>query len=275
MRSGTIPNTVFMHAQEALVPHLGPIFRATYTLKMYPEDWKITETPILKKPGKSDYTVTGAWCPIVLSNSYARLLNSCKTEELVMMCEKTGILPENHFGGRSGRATTDSIHLVVKLAKDAWRRGEVAILLCLDVKVAFPSAAVDVLVQEMRMCGIPEEHVEWFKRRLEGRKTTLMFDDYKSDTFDIKEGIDQGDVHLLIAWIIYNHQILKIFKKANKETGLLFVDDTAILVTGEDFNDTDRKLKDVMSREGGVMEWARTHNCMFGIENFQLLDLTR
>ena len=102
-----------------------------------------------------------------------------------------------------------------------------------------------------------------------------MFDDYKSDTFDIKEGIDQGDMHLLITWIIYNHQILKIFKKANKETGLLFVDDTAILVTGEDFNNTHRKLKDVMSREGGVMEWARTHNCMFGIEKFQLLDLTR
>ena len=97
----------------------------------------------------------------------------------------------------------------------------------------------------------------------------------KSDTFDIKEGIDLGDAHSLIAWIIYNHQILKIFKKANKETGLLFVNDMEILVTGEDFNNTHRKLKDIMSREGGVMEWARTHNCTFGIEKFQLLDLTR
>ena len=76
-------------------------------------------------------------------------------------------------------------------------------------------------------------------------------------------------------WIIYNHQILKIFKKANKETGLLFVNDMAILVTGEDFSATHRKLKDVMLRDGGVMEWARTHNCTFGIEKFQLLDLTR
>ena len=100
---------------------MGLIFRATDTLKMYPEDWKINKTPILKKPRKSDYTVMGAWCPIVLSNGYARLLNSCKTEELVMMCEKTRILPENHFGGRLGRATMDSIHLVVKLVKDAWR----------------------------------------------------------------------------------------------------------------------------------------------------------
>src|ERR1700761_4730730 len=126
-RSETIPNAIFIHAREILVPILGPIFRATDTLEFYPEDWKLTETPILKKPGKSDYMSTGAWRPIVLTNGYARLLNSCKTEDIVIMCKKTSILP--------GRATTDSIHLVVKMVKDAWRKGEVASLLCLDVKV--------------------------------------------------------------------------------------------------------------------------------------------
>ena len=103
----------------------------------------------------------------------------------------------------------------------------------------------------------------------------LMFNDYKSETFDIKEGIDQGDAQSLITWIIYNHQVLKIFKKSCKETGFLFVDDTAILVTGSDFNTTHAKLKNVMLREGGVMEWAKTHNCTFGLEKYQLLDLTR
>ena len=68
---------------------------------------------------------------------------------------------------------------------------------------------------------------------------------------------------------------MKIFKKLCKETEFLFVDDTAILVTGPDFNNTHAKLKDVMRREGGIMEWADMHNCVFGIEKFQLLDLTR
>ena len=145
MRKDTIPNSVFIHARELLVPHLGPLYRATDTLEMYPDDWKLTETPILRKPGKPDYMAPNAWRPIVLSNGYARLLNGCKTEDLVLMCKKTRILPSNHFGGRPGRATTDSIHLMVKVVKDAWRKGEVASLLCLDVKVAFPSTAVDVM----------------------------------------------------------------------------------------------------------------------------------
>ena len=86
------------------------------------------------------------------------------------MCKKTGILLGNHFGGRPGRATMDLIHLMIKLVKDAWRKGEVASLLCLDVKAVFPSAALNVLFEEMRLCGIPEEHVEWLRRQLEGRK---------------------------------------------------------------------------------------------------------
>lgn len=166
-QSEMIPNAVFIHAWELLVPYLGPIFRATDSLKTYPEDRKLTKTLILKKPSKPDYMSTGTWRPIVLSNRYARLLTSCKLEDLMLMCNKTRILPLNHFRGRQGRATTDSIHLVVKLVKDGWRKGEVASLLCLNVKAAFPSTMVDVLIQEMRGCGIPEGHVEWFERRLD------------------------------------------------------------------------------------------------------------
>ena len=274
-RSGTTPNSVFVHARELLVPHLGPIFRATDTLKVYPSDWKVTETPVLKKPGKADYMSPNAWRPIVLSNGYARLLNGCKTEDLVVMCEKTGILPPNHFGGRPGRATTDLVHLMVKTVKDAWRKGEVASLLCLDVKGAFPSTAVDVMKHEMRQHGVPVEHVEWLGRRLEGRQTLLMFDDYRSELFAIEDGLDQGDAQSLIAWIIYNLRILHIFRKLAKEVGLLYVDDAAALVTGANFHITHDKLRDIMNREGGILEWAVVHNCSFGIENFKLVDLSR
>ena len=49
----------------------------------------------------------------------------------------------------------------------------------------------------------------------------------------------------------------------------------AVLVAGDNFNDTHNKLKSVMNREGGIMEWAASHNCSFRLEKFQLLNLTR
>jgi hypothetical protein len=119
-KTDTIPNCIFIQAREDLIPHLGPLFQATNTLKHYPPEWSLTETLILKKPGKPDYTNPLAWLPIVLSNGIAQLLNSCQAEDMVTMCKQHNILPANHFRARPGQTTTDSIHMLTKTVKDAW-----------------------------------------------------------------------------------------------------------------------------------------------------------
>jgi hypothetical protein len=96
-KNGTIPNSVLRHAREHLVPHLAPLFRATNTLKYYPQEWSTTETLVMKKPGKPDYTIPTVWRPIVLSDGLTRLLNSCQTNDIVTMCEQHNIIPANHF----------------------------------------------------------------------------------------------------------------------------------------------------------------------------------
>ena len=57
---GTAPNSVIVNTQETIVPILGPIFWATNTLKYYLVDWAKTQTLVLKKPGKPNYTTPGA-----------------------------------------------------------------------------------------------------------------------------------------------------------------------------------------------------------------------
>ncbi|KAF8881114.1 hypothetical protein BD779DRAFT_1445793, partial [Infundibulicybe gibba] len=98
-RPGTIPNSVFVNCSDMMVQFLAPLYRATDTLRYYPDKWKITETPVLRKPGKSDYAIPGAWRPIVLSDGCAKILNAVKTEDIVNNLERHRILPDNHFGG--------------------------------------------------------------------------------------------------------------------------------------------------------------------------------
>jgi len=149
------------------------------------------------------------------------------------------------------------------------------LLLCLNVKGAFLSMAVDVLKHEMHQHRMPERHVEWLGRQFEGRQTMLVFNDYQSELFDIKDRLDQGDAQSLIAWIIYNLLILRIFQKLVKETGLLYIDNVAALVTGADFHVTHDKLRDIMNHEGGILEWAKAHNYSFRITKFQLVNLSQ
>jgi len=113
-KKDTIPNSVFIHAREDLIPHLGPLFRATNTLEYYPQEWASMEILIMKKPRKPDYMAPSALRPIVLSDGMASLLNSYQTEEIATMCETHNILPANHFSARPGRTTTDSIHMLIK-----------------------------------------------------------------------------------------------------------------------------------------------------------------
>jgi hypothetical protein len=245
------------------------------TLKYHPQEWSLTEMLILKKPGKPDYTIPSAWRPIVISDGLARLLNSCQAEEMVTMCEKHNILLANHFGARPGRTMTDSIHLLMKTVKDAWRKGQVAFTLFLDVKGAFLSVDINCLIHNMRKRGIPEEHTEWIKRRLNNRCTMLSFDDYQTEAFIVQNGLDQGDPHSGISYLIYNADLLKIPDLKVGEWILLFVDDVAIVVTGKDFAETHEKLCNIMNCTNSIFKWAMIYNCKFRMEKFQLINITR
>ncbi|KAG9221604.1 hypothetical protein CCMSSC00406_0006763 [Pleurotus cornucopiae] len=252
-KPGTAPNSVFTHCADLLAPYLGQLYRATFTLEHYPAAWAETESVVIQKPGKTDYTIPNAWRPVTLSNGMARVLNATLADDLVAHAERTGALPANHFGGRPGRSTMDSIHLMTKTVMDAWRRGEVASALFLDVKGAFPSVAVDRLEHNLRMAGIPRE----------------------SDPFPVENGLDQGDAMSVILYLLYNAGILATVKGNKKELGLLFIDDAAIVVTGATFTEAHARLKEIMMGDGGIFRWARDHNCEFGVDKFQLLDMSR
>ncbi|KAJ3758521.1 hypothetical protein EV360DRAFT_43697, partial [Lentinula raphanica] len=97
-KPGTLSNDFFKACGKTIVPHLGPIYRATFTLGVYSPEWSDTETIVLRKPGKPDYTKPGAWRPIVLSNGHGRLLNSCVANEVIRQVELKGLLPDTQFG---------------------------------------------------------------------------------------------------------------------------------------------------------------------------------
>ena len=272
---GTAPNCVLKETKDMILPYLGPLFRATFTLEYYPEEWAQTRTVVLKKPGRPDYEVPGAWRPISLSNGFVRLLNACIANELSNRYETLNILPKNHFGARPGHSTTQAVHYLVTKVKDAWRKKKVVSALFLDVKGAFPSVDINQLKHDMRLRGVPVELTDWIGRRMANRKTQLSFDDYTSETFIVDNGLDQGDPFSPGGYMIYDADILDIPVTENGENAILFVDDTTLFAIGDSYEETHKMLEDMLHRPGGILHWADTHNCVFGIEKFQLVDFLR
>jgi len=52
-----IPNIMLIRCADLLMPHLGPLYQATFKLDVYPTSWRDSVTIMLRKPGKADYTM--------------------------------------------------------------------------------------------------------------------------------------------------------------------------------------------------------------------------
>ena len=267
-----IPNEVYKHCADLLTPRLGQLFRATFELDYYPEQWKISDTVVLKKPGKTDYTVAKAWRPIALLSCMSKILSRCVADVLVYEAERLSLLANFQFGGRAGRTTTDSIHLVTKTVKDAWRKGHVASVVFLDIKSAFPAASPHRLIHNLRMRGVPSEYTDWLAGKLSGRRTRLRFDDHTSTPFAILNGIDQGCPLSVILYAFYNSDLIDSARKAAGETAVGSMDDVALVATGKTFADCHRGVRRFMDRPGGALEWSRTHGSEFSLDKFGLIN---
>lgn len=154
---------MYKRCTDLLLPYLGWLYCATFDLNYYPDTWKESVTVVLRKPGRSDYSLAKSYCPIALMNCMGKILSSCVTDILKYHVERLGLLPNHHFSRRAGRTTTDSLHLITKMVRDAWRAKKVASILFLDVEAVFPSTIPEHLFHQMRKLGIPAVIVDWLR----------------------------------------------------------------------------------------------------------------
>ncbi|KZP03246.1 hypothetical protein FIBSPDRAFT_701407, partial [Athelia psychrophila] len=95
-----LSNLLFIHCCECLVHKLTKIFRATFKLKHYPNEWQESLTIILCKDVKPDYSKSkAAYWPITLPVAITKIPSSAMAELLLYMVEKRALLPPNSFGG--------------------------------------------------------------------------------------------------------------------------------------------------------------------------------
>ena len=260
-----IQNIVLQKCLDLILDYLLHIFRAILNLGTYYDPWRESITIILRKPGKPSYETAKAYRPIALLSTVAKVLTAIVAEDMSRLVEYHQLLPNTHFGGRPGRATTDAIHYLLQRIKEAWQKDMVASVLFLDVEGAFPNAVTDRLIHNLRRRRIPTIYINFIKQLLSNRRTKLKFDDYTSEAFDILNRIGQGDPLSMLLYIIYNADLLQITGDETKEDSLGFVDDIALIAVGKDFNETTRRLRDMMTKEEGGLQWSKEHNSKFEV----------
>ncbi|PPQ83676.1 hypothetical protein CVT25_006195, partial [Psilocybe cyanescens] len=165
----------------------------------------------------------------------------------------------------------NAIHYLVQKIKAGWQEGKVASVLFLNVEGAFPNAVTDRLIHNLKKCKIPKIYVELIRELLTNRKTKLKFDDYMSLTFEINNGIGQGNPLSMLLYIIYNADILEIVDRYNGKDAIGYIDDVTIITIGEDLDETTNKLSLIMNGQGGGLEWSEDHNSRFELSKLAVM----
>jgi hypothetical protein len=203
-----IPNVAIASARVILAPTLLNILEAGMRLGYFPASWRVFLTVTLRKPGKSDYTIPGAYRPIAEEESFGKVIESVLTEWLSGFAEANGLLSPNQFGGRPGRCTVDALLLLTQRIKDAWRVGKVASALLMDISQAFPSVSHDHLIHRLKSKSVPDQIVNLIRSFLSERSTTLLFDDYKSAPCAVPNGLPQGSPLSALLYLIFADEFL-------------------------------------------------------------------
>jgi len=213
-----IPNVVLKQYIDTMLPYLGPLFWATFSLEMYPSEWKDSVIKVLQNPGKPNYGVPEAYRLIALLDTIRNVLSSCIAEDLVRMAEKKNLLPKNHFRCWPGRASTDALHYVIAAAKDVWWKGKVLGALFLNIKGVFLSIVLKKLIHNMWRRGIPKEYTEWIKQKVEHRHIIVTLDDYSIAAMEIPHGLDQGCPLSGVTYQFYSADLIETPEKVTART---------------------------------------------------------
>jgi hypothetical protein len=266
-----IPNIVLIKCADILIEWLWKIHTAIINKGWYFTPWKTFNTIVLHKPGKPRYDIPKAYCPIALLNTLSKVLTSIMAEQLTFYSKKYQLLPLQHYGGRPAHTTMDAIHVLVYKIKDAWRKKKVVSVLFLDIGGAFPNAVNEKLTHNMKRQRVPAKLIQFTENLLWNHTTRLKFDDFTSEDIQIDNGIGQGDPLSMVLYQYYNTNLLDIPNSTN-EAAMAYVDDAILIAIGMDFTDTHDTLHNMMTREGGAIDWSNDHNSRFKFSKLALMD---
>jgi len=70
----------------------------------------------------------------------------------------------------------------------------------------------------------------------------------------------------------YNADLVKIANEEAREYAGAYIDDAIILAAANTFEEAHEILKDMMTRDRGTINWAKTHNSPFEYSKLALID---
>jgi len=208
-----------------------------------PDEIKIAKViPIFKS---NDPTHLNNYRPISVLPIFSKLFERIVYNRLETHLTINSILSPQQFGFRKKHATSMAISLFTEKLYDTLDNQKFAIATFLDLSKAFDLINHTFLLQKLHRYGVRGIALDWFKSYLSNRKQYVKFKSSNSNMLNITSGVPQGSILGPLLFIIY---INDIQEQSNSIHLTLFADDTSLIATGNDPEQTTQLLNSQLNK---------------------------
>ena len=133
--------------------------------------------------------------------------------------------------------------LIVDIITKALENREKVCSLYLDLKKAFDTVNIQILLDKLCLIGVQGSALEMLKSYLSNRLQRVRANGFVSEDNEITLGVPQGSILGPLLFLIYINDLPNISDSAKF---FLFADDTAIIVKGSTYNDLQEQIDYLM-----------------------------
>src|SRR6266498_634712 len=200
-------NEFYKHAGPKVANLTWHMVKMCFQLAIIPEEWKQAHIyPIPKLMNwQSDITKTR---PLTLLDTMRKAVMKLLTNQLSRIMAKHNVLKGNNFVGLPGGSTELPIKLMQMVLEDVKENNKPVWILLQDLSKAYDRIDLSILRKAIERVKIPSLYIDFILDFFTYRKNAVLTKGGLSNFYDVKIGIDQGEVISPLLWCIYFDPLL-------------------------------------------------------------------
>jgi ribonuclease HI len=244
-------------------------YNAIWQTGEFPEGWRKALTIPIPKPGKDPENLD-SYRPISLTSCLGKIMEKMVNKRLVHILEKRGLIPEQQYGFRSGRSTTDVLNILQSEISHTFLKKKYLALASLDLSKAYDTCWRHGIISWLKDRQIDGRILQFISGFLSNRSMKTMVGALESDEVEIENGVPQGAVLSVTLFLIAIADICRYDDEKYKMIG--YADDWYIYTIQEDITSAERILQNALDR---VNRWTQRTGFNISIEKTKAIVFTR
>lgn len=232
----------------------------------FPERWK--ESKIILIPKRKSQEKPGDFRPIAINSIFGKVLEKLLKDRIYFYLNKEHLLLRNQYGFKHLTSTTHALENIKKKVTQALLDKQAVLLISLDIKNAFNSISIKVILEYLTEHKCPENLNVLLAAIMRDR--SIIYKNGEVDLkYKLKQGSPQGSPLSPLLWTLMISDLL-IRKLPENAYIQAFADDITIIIKG----DSKRKLQEIANKTLQIVDnWGKSKNIDFNPAKSQYMIL--